>query len=139
MILLAIDPGKKTGLATFAHGILIEAMTVDGDAWKKPPTKPPGLVVCERPELRYQGTGRKAPAGDLITLAIRAGQAVACYGGGAPVEWTTPARWKGSVPKDVHHDRIRRALGPGEGEIFDRVGPDARDAIGLGAWYLTRL
>ena len=139
MILLAIDPGKKTGVATYAHGILIEATTIDGDLYRAPPKRPPGLVVCEKPEMRYAGTGRKAPAGDLITLAIRAGMAVAMLGGGANVEWVTPGRWKGSLPKEVHHDRVRRALSPAEGAIFDRSGPDARDAIGLGAWYLTRI
>lgn len=138
MILIAIDPGKKTGVATFDHGLLVEATTLDGDLWRKPPAKAPDLVICEKPEMRYQGTGRKAPAGDLITLAIRAGWAAALLGGGAAVKWVTPSKWKGSLPKDVHHDRIRRALSPAEGKIFDRAGPDARDAIGLGAWYLTR-
>lgn len=141
MILYAIDPGKKTGLAIFVDGVLSSAKWLDGDTYHPPPAtkERPALVICERPEVRYSGGGRKSTGGDLITLAIRAGSVASSLSAGAPIEWATPSKWKGSVPKEIHHERIRKCLSPKEAAIFDRATGDARDAIGLGCWYLTRM
>jgi hypothetical protein len=58
-----------------------------------------------------------------------------------------PHRWKGNVPKDIHHRRVLAALHPlellGPGMVIDpdsptTYQPDAADAIGLGAWALGR-
>jgi hypothetical protein len=49
-----------------------------------------------------------------------------------------PAAWKGQTPKAIAHVRYRRALAPAETGIWDPLGPDARDAVGIGLWATGR-
>lgn len=51
-----------------------------------------------------------------------------------------PRGWKGQVPKRIHHARIGAALTEAESEAWwDTLGPDARDAIGIGLWATRRM
>lgn len=101
-----------------------------------------GDVVVERMEWR-KGDGRSVP-GDLLRVQA-VGFGVAGLLGGRVVSYT-PGQWKGSIPKDVHHRRIREALTHEELAILDRTlqtiprrhRKEALDAVGIGCYHLGR-
>jgi hypothetical protein len=66
-----------------------------------------------------------------------------------PVARYTPTKWKGGVPKAAHHKRLERFLVEQnfvptlwaviKDDVlrwWDEIGPDARDAIGIGWFHL---
>lgn len=70
---------------------------------------------------------------------------------GLPATKYTPAQWKGAVPKAAHHKRLERFLvganfthacwwgitnSTGVQVWWEQIGPDARDAIGIGWFHL---
>jgi hypothetical protein len=89
----------------------------------------------------------KADPNDILTLAREAGRvAGSCAAAGATVRWVKPAEWKGQLPKDVCHRRVRALLTDEERAILTR---DCRgmpaskrhnvlDAVGIGLWALGR-
>ncbi len=139
--LIAIDPGKKSGLASFADGKLTHASRFDGDTG--PPAQVAGLnvrVVVEIPceEKKPRTDRQSASVDDLIALAFRAGYAAGKCACIVPPQKVKPISWKGNQPKDVCHAKARKLLSADEAAIFDRCGPDERDAIALGLWALNR-
>lgn len=50
----------------------------------------------------------------------------------------TPRAWKGNVPKDTHHDRVRAALSVPELKRLLDDGHDALDAVGIGLFATAR-
>jgi hypothetical protein len=107
-------------------------------------------VFGERPKIYPHS---KVPTSDIITLAIRAGEAVGPYRypadpntPAAKVTYYEPWEWKGSVVKNVHHQRIWGHLGPNEralvAEVAAGMAPSKRhnmmDAIGIGLFALGR-
>jgi hypothetical protein len=148
--LVTIDPGAKTGIAEWSVvwtasaydppvGALVAVGTVAIETSDWVPPRRARRVVWERPVLRTAGRVRATPD-DLVTLAYRAGLAVALYRtAGTSVDAVTPAQWKGSVPKAIHHRRILGALTATERTIAGDCGPDALDAIGIGLRLLGRL
>lgn len=169
--ILAVDPGLDTGFALFdpegeahvvpkglatapshrkrGHGALIEC----GVRSKKCPLPAPAAdiveVFGERPRI-YPNS--KVPPSDIITLAIRAGEAIGPYrypadgSTGSKVTYYEPSEWKGSVAKNVHHSRLWGHLGPAEralvAEVAAGMAPSKRhnmmDAIGIGLFALGR-
>jgi hypothetical protein len=134
MRLIAIDPGTITGHAVFHDGTLTHAglgmPSIHADE-----------VVIELPEYRRES--RVSP-NDLIALAVKVGIMVRAYLG-SKVTLVKPSKWKGSVPKKVHHPRIIAALAENELVVVSNVKASAArlhnvvDAVGLGLWALKRM
>ena len=149
--LLAVDPGTRSlGWAAFtgsrlqACGVLKSKgeleMLREVQAWSRalrPLLSSSTRLVVEVPE-HYPGAKSKAPPNLLAKVTFVAGGVVGalCL---PDVITVVPKRWKGQVPKAVHHKRLRAVLVPGE---RDRTPPvssdDTWDAIGLGLWALGR-
>jgi hypothetical protein len=130
--LIAIDPGKHSGLAVFEDGTLVEARSFDGD-------RPPYGRQCARLVVEVPSPGdQRAPVTDLLVLARRAGLAAGRVLVTGALEFVPARRWKGNVPKATMHDRILAAL---EGRERDLLGKDGNvlDAVGLGLYVLDRL
>jgi hypothetical protein len=144
--IIAIDPGLRcTGVAYYtplgdweASSIrpkgrsLIERIDqilerIGSDYWD--------LAVIEKPQV-YQGRLQKGDPNDLIDLAVLVG-ALVCHINATKFLLPRPQEWKGQVPKEIHHRRIRKAV-PGLG----RQSKDALDAVGLGLygmeWFNAR-
>lgn len=89
------------------------------------------LVVIEKPQV-YQRSKQKGDPNDLIDLTLVVGAIMAHVEG--ELELPRPNRWKGQVPKHVHHRRIRQRV-----PIDTRVSSDAMDAVGLVLYGLEKL
>jgi hypothetical protein len=93
---------------------------------------------------RMQIDGRQVPPKDLLDVQA-VGFAVAGLLG-ARVVSHPPSRWKGSIPKDIHHMRIRAELEEHERRILDEAlagvpkanRKEVLDAVGLGCYHLKR-
>jgi hypothetical protein len=141
-VLLAIDPGQATGwaLLDLAGRLLHCGLNNPPDAL---PTA--SRVVVERPRI-YPG-GRTKNPNDVLSVAINAGEWAGRYQArGFKTEYVEPQRWKGSVPKEIHHPRIFAKLLPSEQVVVADAGkgiaPSKRhnmlDAIGIGLWAVGR-
>lgn len=155
-ILLAIDPGLRgCGAAVFHDGVLFEASYVRSPAktgngpkaWRAMAEAvrifSRGLIiddlVLEVPQVYVRGKGDPA---DLIDLA---GVDGAIVGRVMPARehGYKPREWKGAVPKDVHHARIRKTLSENELRLLENSAPpslrhNVLDAIALGKWWLKK-
>ena len=147
-VLVAVDPGVHhcgvaVGLVTRDGMILLHADRVDRgeygstagalDAYVDEHTEGFASLdvawVHERP-VRYRG---KRAAGtdidDLIAVLDEMPE---------PARQWSPHEWKGNVPKDVHHERLRGALS--ENEARHVVGDhNAWDAVGLWLYAVGRV
>jgi hypothetical protein len=154
--LVSVDLGKrKVGVAIFsASGTLVAAHTVYTQpntaawdpritaeavsVWADTVVEDEGLAapvwVCEWPGPR-PGERRVA---DILTLQ-QVGTALSKWEGVRWAEKYKPSEWKRQVAKDLHHTRIRVALLPQECVIWDRLGHDARDAVGIGLFAQGRI
>lgn len=145
-LLVALDPGTRhAGLAIFRLGRLVEAFDLATnrasseemitEVWcalaHVVPTK--AALVSEWP--RGYRTRRRAHA-DLDGLRrVVEGTEAAPW---ASTARTSPSGWKGQVPKPIHHRRIAGLLDSRETAVWVGLGPDGRDAVGLGLWALRR-
>lgn len=130
MRLIAIDPGTHQGWAVFENGHLVAS------GLGNEPDMRADEVVIEVPE--YRRASRVSP-NDLIALAVKVGRVAAFYSSsGATVTLIKPSKWKGSVPKDVHHSRALEKLKAHE---IARVhaNHNTLDAIALGLTHLKRM
>jgi hypothetical protein len=133
--MIAIDPGYARGgpgcaCAAFTDGRLV-------DVWFARPNREAlkrlaclyahSLVVWEIPQddARLRG----ASATTLIRLAAEGATLAGMFAGAAcaDVRAVTPAAWKGSVPKPVHHGRLWAVLDAGEQAVLG--GPRTGAAI----------
>ena len=150
MALVAIDPGKATGVAVFQDGVLHHATVCSLEEClifieNEEPLrrgKPAGDCIIEVPQV-YPGQQQKGDQNDLINLAVTVGRyaerATAC---GFHVTLVKPREWKGQLPKDVCWQRVRETLTSFELDKLEKV-PKSRahnmhDAIGLGTWFQKR-
>ena len=146
MRILGIDPGMRaTGVCYYVDGecdaftirpkslSLMGAIVEVVDALQDylPDSLPLEVLVIERMQI-YTREKSKGNPNDLIPLAMLAGAIMVRQPAGT-VLLPTPAQWKGQVPKDIHHARIRAKV-PGLG----RCSKDAMDAVGLVLWALER-
>jgi hypothetical protein len=141
--LVAIDPGKHIcGLAVFVDGVLTYAG--EPASWHVTNTAVAVLLangvdteewVAETPQ-NYPG--QKAKEIDLESLreVLRRIE----INGMVKLRRYKPRAWKGQVPKEIHHRRIRLALREPECRIVDALPRtrDAMDAVGLGLFVLGR-
>jgi hypothetical protein len=145
--LLAIDPGKATGVAVFVGNVLRSATVCTEEQCllfieNAAPFKPAGDCIIEIPQV-YPGQQQRGDQNDLIKLAVMVGRyadrATAC---GFRVKLFKPREWKGQLPKDVCWQRVRKTLTPLELDNLEKL-PKSRahnmhDAIGLGTWFQKR-
>ena len=146
-LLVALDPGTRhAGVAIFRAGALVEAtdlrtnrasvLEMLDELWTylAPVVPSEAVLVSEWP--RSYRTRRRAHE-DLEGLrAVVRGAEAAPW---ATTHRVAPSRWKGQVPKPIHHRRIAAALDTRASAIWVGLGPDGRDAVGLGLWALTKL
>jgi len=163
MALIAIDPGKVTGVAVFGgstrplpqrdanvrEGCLISAtvcteeqclMHIENAAPVR--QRKSGDCIIEVPQI-YPGQQQKGDQNDLIKLAVLVGRyvdrATAC---GFQVRLVKPREWKGQLPKDVCWRRVRETLDSFELDNMEKVlksrAHNMHDAIGLGTWFQKR-
>jgi len=158
MALIAIDPGKATGVAVFNsasnaafnEGELRRAtvctfeeclLFVENVAPIRQ-GKPAGDCIIEVPQI-YPGQQQKGDQNDLIDLAVMVGRyaerATSC---GFRVTLVKPRQWKGQLPKDPCWERVRETLTASELDKMEKI-PKSRahnmhDAIGLGTWFQKR-
>lgn len=137
MQLVTGDPGvHASGVAWFQDGVLIRC-----EYRVEPLQRPAGEYQCifEIPQV-YSGDGAKKAAA-LIDLAVAAGRMT----GQLATKYVRPASWKGQVPKDIHHARVRATLLPGERSLLEICDcPKGKlhnvlDAIALGLKTLGRM
>lgn len=147
--LAAVDPGvRRCGLAVFRDSELICASEPEH------PTDVARVVVAavdcainefgsvywvaETPQ-DYPGKRRREGTLEQLREVIRAVGMLRTDIGPA-VATRTPRKWKGNVPKEVHHKRILALLTPKERAIVEALprDRDALDAVGLGLYELGR-
>ena len=148
-ILVAIDPGAKhLGWARFVDGVLstcgLSKASMPGahadNVCEGSKHDRPDVVIVE------QMSPRDLPnEADLLRVTE-----TGCYVAGTLQPSTfrlVPARtWKGSVPKDIHHRRVRAKLSPVELARLERglegVAPrlqhNVLDAVGIGLYAVGR-
>ena len=145
--LIAVDPGKQTGIAVFKNRKLATCVLLDcsdhhllhGQHWY---FWVGACVVCEIPQS-YRGSAVSPQS--LMTLAFDAGYVV---GSLRPKEvvLVKPREWKGQTPKKIDHERTRRLLSNAERFVLEKGLRDMRpsyrhnvmDAVGIGLWKLRR-
>lgn len=142
MRILAIDPGKCSGVAVFLDGRLKDVWAVRDHSLIP---VAPGLVdvlVCEKPHIR-KGTPRE---NDILTLAISHGRWLEAYRNAKHV-CPLPVTWKGTLDKEVHHPRVIKRLTAvenlrlesGLSDLALSLRHNVLDAVGLGLWHLGRM
>ena len=141
MNLIAVDPGKHANAyARFVKGFLVG---VDKIKHINSPSHSHFYgykVVVESQQIyRYM----VEDPNDLIAVAHGAGQVMGIVGQiGLEVELVLPSTWKGQVPKDIHHPRIRAKLDSAELALLDGLNKgqlkDILDAVGIGLWWLKK-
>ena len=152
--LVAVDPGKNTGLAFFIDGMLARIGCISPKNFAYNLELFTGGVhqcamtyVVEIPEI-YRSRHSKGDPNHLIPLAKQCGmvQGLAETNGALYHEYK-PKAWKGQLPKHVMRNRIKalRILTPHEEHVLQTTPfskeeeHNAWDALGLGLWHLKRL
>lgn len=155
--ILCIDPGASPGWAIFDNKRLREAGTYDPDHGSSLPAlnerafggENSREVVVEIP--RIYPHGGKGDQNDIIELALAAGIVLGHFWHlGVVITRVHPRRWKGTVPKEIHHARVIDELEPyerlvlGEPKKKTKANPhgfdnNMLDAIGLGLWRMERM
>lgn len=141
---LSIDPGNDTGWALWDPA---SKLMVDCGIGAPLHFDKPSLVVIEKPQVYPNRVQKKrVDPNDLITLAIGVGRYAQRFESeGATVTLVLPRIWKGQLPKEVHHRRIKKDLSPIESSRYDfaakrycaTVLHNMLDAIGLGQWAFS--
>lgn len=141
--MIAIDPGNRSGFAEESWGVVTRAYetTIDNPP---PMLTASGVGIIELPQI-YPSARSKGNPNDLIKVAYNAGrwhQWLVSHG--YTVGFILPKAWKGSIPKEMLHERIERGqirgpLSRAELALFRAVGPNAKDAFALLLWKMGRL
>lgn len=137
--LLAVDPGAVSGIACFLYGGLQWARSGPAIPYHRGAYSclDQIRVVAEVPIERRDGTGRRAPVEDLITLAIRLGRVTSNFPE-HEIELVTPHAWKGNLSKTLTRSRVMVSLSDEEKIRVGEADHNAIDAIGLGLYALGR-
>jgi hypothetical protein len=138
---LAVDPGRRTGLALVDHaGVLVGACVVDRERGPLAAQRVaacitgPLTVVVEVPQIL--SSRRDVAADDIVWLAYHAGRyAGAVEGAGRAVVTVRPSEWKGRMAKSVHQARVREGLDAAARVVWDSVDHNGRDAIAMALWW----
>jgi hypothetical protein len=93
----------------------------------------PDLVVCEKPLKRGPG-GR---SGYIFVLHHFCGMLHGVLTEhNIPFKYVEVMEWKGSLPKNIHHPRIKRNILAEYKIDIEKESEDTIDAIGLGHWFI---
>lgn len=144
---IGIDPGATTGWAWFIRGELSRTAAEPFDEFMSdPPWVSESLdVLVEMPKWRPHS---HEEIDDLLGLARKVGRLEQFYKmRGAHVDVCWPHVWKGSVPKEIHNQRVLHMLTERELAILPRRPRSKKnpydhnmlDAVGIGLWKLGRL
>jgi len=153
VIFVSIDPGKTTGYAVWRHGTLMSAGVCKPQSFPYLEEVHVNQIVIERPWIYPRGkrdhkTGldRQINVNDILGLALIVGEIAGSVREthGAEVVYYKPSDWKGQLPKDVHHQRVKIALSAAEGERVvlpraKKAQADLWDAVGLGQYHNQQL
>jgi len=137
---IAFDPGVTTGWAEFVDGKLVAAGHLSkkallGGTKPLPTAYEFTQLVIEQPVFYPDGRNKSRPK-DLLTLAILAGEIAGLYRRKVEVvEFVTPREWKGSVSKEICHNRMESILTQSEAMPSNH---NAKDAVGIGLWKVGR-
>lgn len=155
-VLIPVDPGTRAiGVARFDHGklrrvavtrgptVLAHRVKLAGFLEGAPESSFSPRVLIE--QMTNRGQEDKTPPQTLIDMSAFT---AAVVGGLSPnIGWVPVHLWKTSLPKDIHHKRIRKALQPEELEVLAAAlytvpksfHKEALDAIGIGLHALGRI
>jgi len=139
-VIIGIDPGEHPGFGVIVDGVLVAGGAADPWSEFGGDNGLEAIVVVERPII----TPRSNPT-DIITLAITAGELASPWRrAGCDVEFVTPRRWKGSVPKHITNRRTLDALSAEERAVLPKR-PRAKDydhnmldGVGIALWRAQR-
>ena len=136
--LVSIDPDTdKCGVCAWSE----EGQLISAVSWPASTPYPQGAdnLVCEL--MPVYPTDSMSMRQSLHRVCIAAGRVTAHY---PDTVWVLPARWKGQVPKHIHHERLlaaatepERVILLGKKRTKNRLS-DILDAYGIGLWYLYR-
>ncbi len=134
----SVDPGKhEQYVACWEDGELVElaygsSLTTDAQG--------PEKIVMEKMETRG------AVNADLLDVTWQS--CIWAGGFGCAVVAVRPSRWKGSVPKHIHHPRLLEKLSTEELRVLNdhfrtrktskKEQADFLDAVGIGLWCHER-
>ena len=147
-VLCTVDPGKRAcGVALWSvsdgKGILSWSGLVaqrDGNATKLArqivglPLPVEGVRIYYIEDPQFYRSKRKAHA-DLASLKKLIHSLE--YEGARPLLKIKPVAWKGNVPKEVHHERLKKELSRSELKLVPE-DHNVWDAVGLGLYALGR-
>lgn len=151
MKLIAIDPGKSTGIAIFNNSVLSECGVLKFLSYRDYTrnlftacdiAKPQKMMV-EKPVI-YPLKNWKGDPNDLINLSVLVGICVAAGSPFCDVDLVEPRRWKGSRPKNIDIEYTKKQLYKVELDVLNATTYNKKDrhnmldAIGIGLWCLDR-
>lgn len=96
-----------------------------------------GPIYCEEPTFMESYKGKVAARkGDLLTLNLSAAMIMAAaFHYNVQFELVPISKWKGTLPKEVVFERIRKIMG----DKVTNVKSHALDAVGIGLYVQGRL
>lgn len=139
-ITVCVDPGKHAlAYSVWENTKFRWAYLVQGNRaqmFRAVAKEEPTMVICELP-VAYPGSRTGGDPNDLIQVAASAGAAMGACDCSITVQ---PVQWKGQLPKEIHHERLRK--GPGWVYAMDsclatvpvNLRHNVLDAIGIGLW-----
>lgn len=145
-MLLTIDSGANMGWALFEGKEMLECGLCRGKNYLEELGARFGHRSIKRIVVERPHAGRtRARARDILTLAVRAGEAggVLRYLTGVEPEYIEPGKWKGQLPKKISNDRTLAKLTEAEKSILNNIKPlsarhNTLDAIGIGLFIVGR-
>ncbi len=137
-MLLAIDPGARTGWAVFREAQLVSCGLTTPAKWSMLDGCSDGKpdVVIEEPTIYPHS---KANPADVMSLQLKVGELKGRFEAvGCKVTLVQPRTWKRQVTKQICHMRAAKVLTDAERSLAATANHDTWDAIALGLWYLKR-
>lgn len=155
---IAVDPGRNSGVAKFEDGKLSKVALVHNedlavsldDMVSEAEEGTEVLIIVEVPQV-YNVTKSKGNPNDLIKLAMTAGCPITIADlWDAEVLEVKPYEWKGQLPKEVVQQRVERILTIEEKAVLERdlrscespvpkhLWHNVYDAIGIGLGQVDR-
>lgn len=127
------------GTLTHAGLVKLRGRTLDALCKGAVPKRTHAIGYCESMHAY-----RKVPANDLID--VQTVGAVYVTRAAREVRFVRALDWKGNVPKDIHHKRIRKQLDSAETAVLEEALTKAPkgshkeilDAVGIGLWAIGR-
>lgn len=81
---------------------------------------------------KHRGPGERAKPNDLMLLQSICLFPIGLFCGYSSRYWYTPSQWKGSIPKKIHNERVKKKFNLGD------LDNNILDAIGIGDYHYGR-